>query len=446
MNRNVLVIGGGISGLAAAYALRDVAKVTVLESSDRVGGKLRSGSLAGFSVDVGAEMVLARRPEAVELARAVGLELVHPATTSAQVLVEGELHPLPGGTLLGVPTEPKALVGLLATADLARIEAEAEGQFPPLTTDVAVGALVRERLGSAIVDRLVDPLLGGVYAGHADRLSLQATVPGLAAELAKDGSLVRSARRAAAAARGGEGPVFATIRGGLGRLPEAVAEASKASLVVNTTARELQRTADGWRVITGPTTAPVAYEADSVVVAVPAPAAARLLAPFVDTSQLGAVELASTALVSFAFPPSALPAASGVLVPASEGRFVKAVTWSSSKWSHLPGDVTLVRASVGRAREVRDLQMTDEELAARAGEDLRALGGPTAEPLDWIVTRWGGGLPQYGVGHLDLVARVRAGLPAGVAVCGAVWDGVGVPSCIRSGQQAAMRISASWEQ
>jgi oxygen-dependent protoporphyrinogen oxidase len=446
VNRNVLVIGGGISGLAAAYALRDVATVTVLEASDRVGGKLRLGSLAGLEVDLGAEMVLARQPEAVDLARAVGLgdDLVHPSTTAAQVLVEGDLHPLPGGTLLGVPTDPKSLVGLLPSADLTRIEAEAEGDFEPVRDDVAVGALVRERLGPAIVDRLVDPLLGGVYAGHADRLSLQATVPGLAAELAHDGSLVRSARRAAAAARGGDGPVFATIRGGLGRLPMAIAPASGATIVTGATARELHRTATGWRVVTGPTTAPVSYEATAVVLAVPAPTAARLLAPHVATEELAGVELASTALVSWAFPRTALPDASGALVPAGEGRFVKAVTWSSRKWAHLDGDVTLVRASIGRAGEVTDLQRTDAELAELALEDVRALGGPGVEPLDVVVTRWGGGLPQYGVGHLELVRRVRDALPAGLAVCGAVWDGVGVPACVRSGTAAAMRISEAW--
>lgn len=443
MRPRVVVVGGGISGLAAAWALRDVATVTVLETSDRVGGKLRAGSIADVDVDEGAEMVLARRPEAVELIRAVGLgdDLVHPRTTAAQVLVDGALHPLPGGTVLGVPTDPAPFVGILDTADLARIEAEPHGSYPPVVDDVAVGALVRQRLGDPVVDRLVDPLLGGVYAGRADRLSLQATVPGLAAELAVDGSLVRAARRAAEAARGGEGPVFASVRGGLGRLPEAVAEASRAAVRLRTTARLLERTATGWRVITGPTTEPVAFDAAAVVLAVPAPAAARLLAPHVATEALATVELASTALVTWAFARTSLPAASGVLVPAGEGRFVKAVTWSSQKWEHLDGGVTVLRASVGRAGDVADLQRSDDELAALALEDVRALGGPAGEPLQWRVTRWGGGLPQYAPGHLSLVARLRSGLPSGLAVCGAVYDGVGVPACIASGYSAADQIS-----
>lgn len=443
MTPHVLVIGGGISGLAAAWALRDVANVTVLEASDRVGGKLRSGSIAGVEVDEGAEMVLARRPEAVDLIRAVGLgdDLVYPRTTAAQVLVDGSLHPLPSGTLLGVPTDPAALVGILDTADLARIEAEPQGSYDPLVDDVAVGALVRARLGDAVVDRLVDPLLGGVYAGRADHLSLQATVPGLAAELAVDGSLVRAARRAAESARGGDGPVFASIRGGVGRLPLAIASASGAVVRTSTTARELHRTPTGWRVVTGPTTTPVAFDADAVVVAVPAPAAARLLARHVRTEELAAVELASTALVTWAFARSELPAASGVLLPAGEGRFVKAITWSSQKWEHLDGEATLVRASVGRAGEVADLQRSDDELAALALDDVRALGGPAGEPLELSVTRWGGGLPQYAPGHLSLVSRLRSGLPAGLAVCGAVYDGVGVPACIAGGYAAADQIS-----
>lgn len=442
MNRNVLVIGGGISGLAAAWALRDVAAVTVLESADRVGGKLRAGSLAGVAIDEGAEMVLTRRPEALDLIRAVGLgdDLVHPRTTAAQVLVDGALHPLPGGTLLGVPTESSALVGIVDSADLARIEAEPQGSYQPVVDDVAVGALVRSRLGDAVVDRLVDPLLGGVYAGRAEHLSLQATVPGLAAELARDGSLVRAARRAAEAARAGDGPVFASLRGGLGRLAPAVAHASGARVLTGTTARVLERTANGWRVVCGATTTPVAFDADAVIVATPAPAAARLLAPHAATGGLAAVELASTAMVTWAFERTELPTASGVLLPTGERRLVKAVTWSSRKWQHLDTRVTLLRASVGRAGEVADLQRSDEELAALALEDVRALGGPLGEALEWKVTRWGGGLPQYAPGHLSLVARLRAGLPSGLAVCGAVYDGVGVPACIASGYAAADQI------
>jgi oxygen-dependent protoporphyrinogen oxidase len=456
----VAIIGGGIAGLAAAHALRDRARVTVLEAAPAPGGKLRTSDVAGLAVDEGAEAFLARAPYATALAREVGLgdDLVGPAETTAAVLSRGRLRPLPSGTLLGIPTDLSALASsdVLGARGLARVPLDLVLPGLPPDDDVAVGALVAGRLGREVVDRLVDPLLGGVYAGRADALSLDATVPALAAPARRLRSLLLAARSARVAAPPSAGPVFSSLPGGLGRLTAAVvASLVRAGVAVRTgtTVRDLARKPSGWRLTTGSAASPEALEVDGVVVATPATPAARLLAPVAPAASvaLAGIETASVAVVTLALPSPAVPAGlrgSGYLVPAVEGRVVKAVTFSSRKWAHLADadpSIVVVRASVGRHGEEADLQRDDADLVAVAAQELAATVGLAARPVDARVTRWGGALPQYGVGHLARVARIRSAVaeqPA-LAVAGASYDGVGVPACIRSGQLAAARVVES---
>jgi oxygen-dependent protoporphyrinogen oxidase len=443
-----VVIGGGVAGLAAALAVRDSApagtRITVVEQSGRLGGKLRTGEIAGLTTELGAETFLVRTPEVVDLARAVGLDLVHPAVASASLLVDGALRPLPGGTLLGVPTDPDAVeaTGVLPPAAIERLRAEPDEPGTPLgDDDIAVGALLRPRLGDAVVDRLVDPLLGGVYAGRADALSLDVTVPALAAAARRTTSVVRAAQAARAAAPVASGPVFGAVPGGLSRLVEAVAAASGAQFRLGLPVRELSPAPGGWRLVLGSTRDPEVLDADAVVLAVPASAAARLLGDVspAAAAEVGVLDYASVGLVTLALPESTLPAGSGLLVPATEGLTVKAVTFLSQKWG-TPGHV--VRASVGRYGEEAVLQRSDEELVAAVTADLgRILGGPV-HPLETTVTRWGGALPQYAPGHRDRVRRARAALDlhGTLALAGAAYDGVGIPACVRSGTAAGTRV------
>lgn len=312
--------------------------------------------------------------------------------------------------------------------------------------DVAVGALVRQRFGDAVVDRLVDPLLGGVYAGRADLLSLAVTVPALAAAARRESTLSRAVQ-GALATRGpaAAGPAFGAPEGGMGRLVDALVEALSpgVSLLTGTTVRELVRTATGWRLVTGPTTEPVAVEVDAVVLAVPARPAARLLAGAVPAAaaEVGVLDYASVGLVGLALPALDLPKLSGLLVPATEGRLVKAMTNFTTKWGRDGEPVTLLRASVGRYRDEESLQREDGELARAVHAELGLLlGTDLPEPLEFRVTRWGGGLPQYAPGHLDRVARARAAAPPTLALAGAGYDGVGIPACVASGEAAAERI------
>ncbi|MCT9111015.1 protoporphyrinogen oxidase [Streptomyces mirabilis] len=450
----VVVIGGGIAGLAAAHRLLDRgARVTVLEASDRVGGKLLPGEIAGARVDLGAESMLARRPEAVALAREVGLadRLQPPATATASLWTRGALRPMPKGHVMGVPGTATALSGVLSDEGLARIERDAELPRTEVGDDVAVGEYVAARLGREVVDRLVEPLLGGVYAGDAYRISMRMAVPQLFAAVRTHVSLTEAVReiQAKAAAAQQTGPVFMGIEGGVGQLPLEVARSVRArggEILTGTTVTELRRAEDGgWRVVAGGRV----LHAGGVVVAVPAGAAAALLraeAPAAAT-ELAGVEYASMALVTLAYRRAdiTLPEGSGFLVPPVDGHTIKASTFASRKWGWIAEenpDLLVLRTSVGRYGETEVLGRDDADLVDVSRHDLREATGLAAEPVATRVTRWDDGLPQYPVGHHTRVARVRehvAKLP-GLAVCGAAYDGVGIPACVASAYAAVDQL------
>ncbi len=420
-----------MAGLAAAHELAaGGADVVVLEGSSRLGGKLLLGEVGGLTLDLGAESILARRPEGLDLMHAVGLDdrVVNPRTSDAAIWTHGALRPMPP-TVMGIPAT--ADLNGIATVD-AHVVAVPDG-------DVSVAEFVTARLGADAVDRLVEPLLGGVYAGHADQLSLRATAPQIAA-LGDDLLAGATAARAAATA---SGPVFAGLVGGVGQLPGAVADGIDVRL--DSTVRTIAPTGDGWQLSVGPTTDVEVIEVDAVVVAAPAPAAARLLAEAAPDAAfaLAGVDYASVAIVTYVLDDGPDFEGSGFLVPPVDGTFIKAATVSSNKWGWV-GDTgrTVIRASVGRAGEATLLQSDDADLTARALVDLRTAFGGLPEPIDSRVQRWGGGLPQYAVGHLDLVDAVERDIATvrGLEVCGAAYRGVGIPAVIASGRAAARRL------
>ncbi|MEV6331085.1 protoporphyrinogen oxidase [Streptomyces sp. NPDC051909] len=467
----VVVVGGGISGLAAAHRLVTAgARVTLLEGGDRIGGKLLAGQIAGAPVDLGAESLLARRPEAVALAERVGLagRVQAPATTTASVWSRGALVPMPKGHVMGVPADGRAVEGLLSAEAIERIGRDRELPPTEIGEDIAIGAYVAERMGHEVVDRLVEPLLGGVYAGDAYRISMKAAVPALfaaAREHATLGEAVRAVQRAGAATPsdaagagtgiGGSGlggAAFAGIEGGVGTLPLAVADVIRAAggeILTGAPVTALHRTGEtGWQVVTPDRT----YTADAVVLATPAGPTAALLgahAPAAAT-ELAAVEYASMALVTLAFRRADLPAlpGSGFLVPPVDGHTIKASTFASQKWrwvSEGAPDLFVLRTSVGRYGEEEQVHREDADLVDVSLKDLAAATGLAAKPVATTVTRWLGGLPQYPVGHLARVERIRAavaGLP-GLALAGAVYEGVGIPACVASAERAADEIIAT---
>jgi oxygen-dependent protoporphyrinogen oxidase len=461
---HVVVIGGGIAGLAAALFLRDEAvRVTVLEGSPRLGGKLSASDVAGVPMDEGAEALLARRPEGIELITATGLggDLVPAGTTSSAIYTRGELRSLPRRQFMGVPADidELAVTGVVSAAGVAR--ARREERLPPEDADVSVTGYIGARLGDEVVDRLVDPLLGGVYAGRSEQLSFRATLAPLAAAAGQHAALTEAvasllppapanppadnSKRPAAAA-----PVFVTLTTGLGSLPEAVAKASNAEIRTSAMVRALTRTECGWRLTVGSAADPEYLDADAVILATPAAPAARLLkdtAPEA-AARLDEIPYASMAIITLAYRADDFPAQqrSGYLVPAVDGRAVKAATFSTVKWPHLASHapVHIVRCSVGRIGETALLQRDDEDLAALAAAELAGATGITARSVAHRVTRWGGALPQYNVGHLDRVAAIRDAVAAqpGLAVAGAAYEGVGIPACVATARAATRQVLA----
>ena len=467
----VAVVGGGVAGVSAAHRLRRSlgprAEITLVEQGHRLGGKLRTVQLAGRDFDVGAEAFLARREEVPRLARELGLDadVVHPGSASARIRAGGEVRRLPGGTFMGVPTSADAADDVLSEAGARAVRAESD--LPPLSLrgeDASLGTLLRERVGDEVAERLVEPLLGGVYAGTADSLGLRATAPGLGAALDAGAGSVTAAAAAAAPAPAPEGqakpPVFGAFRGGYRQLIDGLAARADPELRLGSPVSSLSPTADGWRLALGSAAAPEVLDVDGVVLAVPAPSARRLLQEVAPTAaeQLSTIELASMAVIGMALPAATgVPEPSGVLIARGEAHrdgtpfTAKAFTFSSSKWPHLRGErgEVLLRASVGRAGAPDDLRLGDDELLRRVRSDLAELTGITSEPVETATVRWGGGLPQYGVGHLDKVAAIERAVDEvpGLGLAGAALRGVGVPACVATGEEAATRITRhlAWE-
>ena len=431
----MIVVGAGIAGLTAA---RDLSlkghRVTVLEASDRIGGKIRGESVAGQTVDVGAEAMLNRRPEGVSLAREVGLDVVHPTDAKSSIWSRGALRPIPR-SIMGVPLDLAALEssGLLSEETLEVVRREP--MLPPAKTDedISVGDFIASRFGDETADRLADPLLAGVYAGHARAISVKAAAPQLFM-LAEKGSLLE----AAAALPSSTVPVFAGIDGGMSRLPATLAEGLDIRL--DTQVDTVTRTPQGFLIETGDEV----EAADAVVVATPAPVAAKLLrstAPAV-ARELSGIETASVAVITFAFPelPAELAGRSGFLVPPVEDCAIKASTFSFAKWAWVGERGNYLRTSIGRHGEPPSDD--DDRLVADSLAALERIAGITAKPTDVHVQRWTDSLPQYPVGHLDRVARIRQGLRAvpGLALAGASYDGVGIPATIGSAHRAAEEL------
>ncbi|RVW09616.1 protoporphyrinogen oxidase [Prescottella agglutinans] len=444
---SVAVVGGGVTGLVAAYRLRQQlgadAEITVVEAGSRLGGKLRTVPLGDGPVDVGAEAFIARRPEVADLIVELGLEdqLVHPAGRQPLIWSEGALHPLPTRTLMGIPSTAQSVAGLVDADTLARITAEPSVplDWDP-SADLDVATLVGGRFGEQVVRRSVDPLLGGVYSGLSDSIGVRAALPALAAAL-DAGATSLTAAVTAALPTPSPGPVFGTLRDGYGALLEALREAAHPRTILDAPATGLRRDGDGWWLD------PVGH-VDGVVVAAPAPEMVGLVADAAPHLAAAArdIELASSAVVALALPDeTGVPENSGILVATGESLGAKAFTLSSRKWPHLAErEVTLVRASYGRFGDAAVVDAPDADLIAMARADLETVTGVSTEPVDVFVQRWHGGLPQYAPGHLDRVAAIEDAVADvdGLEVAGAYLHGVGVPACVAAATTAATRLAA----
>jgi oxygen-dependent protoporphyrinogen oxidase len=442
----VVVVGGGIAGLAAALALldddgdalgRENVTVTVLEAQERAGGKIRTSPFAGVAaVDEGADAFLARVPDATDLARRVGLgeRLTSPAAGSAAVWWNG-LQPIPDGLMLGLPTGALSLARSRLLSLRGKLRAATE-PLRPRTADAddSLGRYVRSRFGSEVHERLVDPLIGSIYATDTDRFSLDA-VPQIAELASRSRSVVLAARHRPPAP---PGPVFHTPHGGMGELVDAAAAqivALGGEIRTGAPCTALERDAHGWSVD--------GVDADAVVLACPAEQAAGLLAQLrpVAARDLASIEYADVALVTIALPttewPERLAGLSGYLVPKPVQRLVTAVSFGSQKWAHWRTDDSVVlRVSLGRDA-LPVLHLSDETLVDACLAEVAGHLGLDLQPSATRVSRWRGAFPQYRPHHHDLVGRITASLPDTITLAGASYHGIGIPACIRSGRAAA---------
>jgi protoporphyrinogen/coproporphyrinogen III oxidase len=452
----VVIVGGGVSGLATAHYIHghlgSGVRLTLLEAGTRPGGKVANQQFSGHLVDTGPDALLVRVPAMAALLEDLGLssEIAAPASLGAHVWSRGKLRRLPTGTLFGVPDRLIPLVrsGLMSPAGLLRAALDLVlPRSRRVSQDPSIAELVTPRLGPQVFDRLVEPLLGGVHAGRAAELSAHSTVPDIERLASNNRSLylgLRKMRRHAPPATGA--PVLVTLTGGLGRLVDAlVSRLAGDDLRLNATVSAISRVADGYRVdlADGQSIA-----ADAVVLATPAYATAGLLAELAPEAAAVMAEIpyVDVATIWLSYPRSAMGRVldgTGFLVPPEEGKFMVGCTWSSAKWPHLADDdLVLIRCMVGRRGDRRWLDMDDDTMVRRVHEELVEAMGLTAGPDHQSIQRWPQAMPQYLVGHqgrLDALNAATAHLP-GLYLTGAAYRGVGIASCVADAKRTAQDV------
>jgi oxygen-dependent protoporphyrinogen oxidase len=460
----VVVVGGGISGLATGWYLQRLlgprATVRVLESGTRAGGKVTTRPVAGLPVDTGPDAFLSRAPELRALIEDLGLaaDVVGPSASGAYVWSRGRMRRLPAGAMFGVPDRlvPLLRSGLLSPLGTLRAGLDLVRPATRLPEDPSVGQIVRPRFGGEVFDRLVEPLLGGVHAGSADQLSARSSVPEIAALAAPPTrSLFLSLRRRrkateAAAAGAPRTPPLVSLRGGMSGLTGALADALGDAVRTGAEVTTLTRTDDHYAIATTGET----VEADVVVLATPAHVSASLLAGLAPelAEVLREIPYVGVANVTLAIPRSVMPElppdGTGFLVPPIEGELVVGCSWLTSKWPHLANDdVALLRCLVGRQGDDRWTLLDDASLVTAVRADLVRMLGLTAAPVETLVQRWPAAMPQYTVGHADRLTRIDAALArlGGLHLTGAAYRGVGLAGCVAQAHSLADRIADAVE-
>jgi len=446
----VVIVGGGIAGLAAAYEFsRRHVPFVLLESGPRVGGVIFSEEIDGYTIDGGPDALLIQKPEGIKLCEELGLgDRLVPTKLPRLAFIQrgGRLHALPAGSVLGIPTAwgPFLRTQLFSWAGKVRMGA---GLFVPARRDggdESIGAFMTRRFGAEATTYLAEPLLAGIHAGDVDRLSVRALFPRFAEEEAKYGSLLRAFRRQPSRRPSPDG-AFKSLPGGLSELVRAlIATLPADSIRVRTPVSRIDKDGDTFRVETGADH----LEARVVVLATPAFAAStilRSLSPAL-SGLCGEIPYASAATVALAFTRDAVAHplnGSGFVVPKVENTGIMAGSWLSSKWpNRAPADRVLLRAFVGGARDPRALDKSDAELVATAMAALRPLLGIVGEPLLKRVYRWERGNAQHEVGHLDRLARIETALLTipGLHLTGSGYRGVGIPDCVADGRATAKKV------
>ncbi|MNS22569.1 Protoporphyrinogen oxidase [compost metagenome] len=474
--QRIAVIGGGISGLSAAYYLKTSfqkagkpLELTLIEKSDELGGKIRTIRQDGYIIEKGPDSFIGRKVAALHLAQSLGLESeltgTNPAARTNYILHKGKLRQMPAGLALGIPTK----VGPFIKTDLISIKGKARAAMDLILPkrkaegDEALGDFIERRIGKEVLEHLVEPLLAGIYAGDTGMLSLQSTFPqfheierkyrslilgmiaGRTAPSAKPAPALQN--RAAELPEIAKRSMFLTFKRGLSTLIEKLeSELSSANILKGCGIDSISRVGDIYqlKLETGER-----YVVDGIILAIPAFACGKLMEGFAESDTFDSVPYVSVANVALGYTASEIHTkltGSGFVIPRSEGRLMTACTWTSSKWLHTaPEDKILLRAYIGRAGAEAPSNMEDQELVGKVREELREIMGITAEPELCIVSHMSKSMPQYRVGHKDRISSLRTAMEKhypGVLICGSGYDGVGIPDCITQGEQAAEALAS----
>lgn len=468
MAKRAVVLGAGVTGLTAAYAIlraKPDVELTVLEAKDRIGGNIVTERASGFLIDGGPDSFLRTKPEAVQLCKELELfdDLITPSEDAKKVYLvhDGKLVPMPAGMALAVPTRlsPMLHTPLMGLGAKARMLGDLVIAGRQSDADESIEDFVARRFGRGAASKIASPLLGGIYAGDVSQLSIQSTFPQLLELEKKHGSLILGLMKAQAKMRGAptgtlsavktwlskpaQAPPspFYSLRGGMGSLIRALADRLP-RVRTGAAAQRIEAVGTAYKVTleSGET-----LTADAIVVAVPAHVAARIL-PKAFESDLAAIPYLSTATVFFAYPKAKMGRdldGMGFVVPRGEAKIL-AGTWVSSKWEgRAPADAVLMRAFLGGARGDVDVEASsDAELVRVAADEMARIMGALPEPLFHRVFRYHRANPQPIVGHGARLARIDDLLRAapGLALAGAAYRGVGIPDCVRQGREAAASV------
>lgn len=463
--KKVVIVGGGITGLTTAYYLQKSARkhqlpfeVKLVEATNRIGGKLQTLVKDGFTIERGPDSFLERKESAGRLAREVGLgdAIVNNSAGKSYILVKERLHPMPGGSVMGIPSEMGPFVTTKLFSWPGKIRAAADFVLPPSQAqeDQAVGTFLRRRLGDEVVEHLVEPLLSGIYAGDIDRMSLMATFPNFYHLEQKYGSLVRGTKKArqnapkkpVQSSEAKKKGIFITISSGLQSFAEAIeAKLQPDTVLKGTRVDHVTKQESGYvlRLSNGET-----WQADSMLVATPHGAAASMFTEYDELFQeFRDVPSTSVATVSMAFPEEVIKKdidGTGFVVARNSDYTITACTWTHKKWPHsTPKGKVLLRCYVGRPGDEAIVEQSDKEIVKIVLEDLNKTMNIAAEPEFAVVSRWHEAMPQYIVGHKQRVAKLKSGIQRelpGVFVAGSSYQGVGIPDCIDQGEAAVAEI------
>ncbi|WP_027409017.1 protoporphyrinogen oxidase [Anoxybacteroides tepidamans] len=456
--KTVVVIGGGITGMAAAYYLQKAIReqqlpieCKLIEATHRLGGKVQTVIRDGFVIERGPDSFLARKQSAFRLVREVGLQdqIVHNATGKSYILVNGKLYPIPGGSVMGIPTKIRPFVMTGLFSPIGKLRAAFDFILPPTKVegDLSLGQFFRRRLGDEVVENLIEPLLSGIYAGDIDQLSLMATFPQFFHVEQKHGSLVLGTKRTTPKQENQKHKkgIFQTLTTGLQSLVDEVEKRLEpGSVLKGIRVDKIERHHTNYRLILS---SGDVWEADSIVIATPHQTVPGMLPDYSFFEPFKAIPSTSVATVALAFPENAIEQdidGTGFVVSRRSDYTITACTWTHKKWPHTaPKGKALLRCYVGRPGDEAIVEQSDDEIVNVAMDDLNKIMRINGRPEFAIVSRWKEAMPQYIVGHKERLEAIKSKMAKqlpGVFLAGSSYEGLGLPDCIDQGEEAVKKV------